>query len=138
MRGKTGHPATRRNISALVLRLVRDNPEWGYRRIHGELAGLGAKAAASTVWKILKKAGSSPRAPRRATAAPAGPTHTPTSVTGRSSSARLTAPGTPRRRSKGGYAAIGSVSCASAGNCSAGGSYTDSAENGQAFVVGET
>jgi putative transposase len=52
MRGKTGRPTTRRNIIALVLRLGRENPEWGYRRIHGELAGLGVKVAASTVWKF--------------------------------------------------------------------------------------
>jgi transposase InsO family protein len=64
MRGKTGRPAARRNISALVLRLARENPRWGYRRIHGELAGLGVKVAASTVWEILKKAGIDP-APRR-------------------------------------------------------------------------
>jgi putative transposase len=54
MRGRTGRPATRRNIQALVRRLARENPEWGYRRIHGELAGLGAEVAASTVWEILK------------------------------------------------------------------------------------
>ena len=64
MRGKTGRPATRRNIKALVLRLARENPGWGYRRIHGELAGLGVKVAASTAWEILKKAGIDP-APRR-------------------------------------------------------------------------
>ena len=46
MRGKTGRPATRRNIRALVFRLARENPGWGYRRIHGELAGLGVKIAA--------------------------------------------------------------------------------------------
>ena len=58
MRGKAGRPATRRNIRALVLRLARENPGWGYRRIHGELAGLGVQVSASTVWEILKKAGS--------------------------------------------------------------------------------
>ncbi|HEY4973904.1 MAG TPA: hypothetical protein VII41_09865 [Steroidobacteraceae bacterium] len=41
-RGSNGRPATRRNIKALVLRLARENPEWGCRRIHGELAVLGA------------------------------------------------------------------------------------------------
>ena len=60
MRGKTGRPATRRNIRALVLRLARENPGWGYRRIHGEVAGLGVKIAASTAWEILKKAGIDP------------------------------------------------------------------------------
>jgi putative transposase len=60
MRGKTGRPATRRNIQALVLRLARENPGWGYRRIHGELAGLGVKVAASTAWEILRNAGIDP------------------------------------------------------------------------------
>src|SRR5712691_11541073 len=63
-RGRTGRPVTRRNITALVLRLARENPGWGYRRIHGELAGLGVKVAASTVWEILKTNGIDP-APRR-------------------------------------------------------------------------
>ena len=50
---------------ALVLRVARENPERGYRRIHGELAGLGVEIAASTVvWEILRKAGIDP-APRR-------------------------------------------------------------------------
>jgi putative transposase len=60
MRGRAGRPATRRNIQALVRRLARENPGWGYRRIHGELAGLGVNVAASTVWEILKASGSSP------------------------------------------------------------------------------
>jgi putative transposase len=58
--GKTGRPATRRNIQALVRRLARENPGWGYRRIHGELAGLGIKVAAPTVWEILKASGTGP------------------------------------------------------------------------------
>jgi putative transposase len=48
----------------LVLRLAVENSSWGYRRIHGELAGLGYRIAASTVWSILKRAGIDP-APRR-------------------------------------------------------------------------
>jgi transposase InsO family protein len=70
IRGKTGRAATRRNITALVLRLARENPGWGYRRIHGELASLGVKIAASTAWEILKKAGIDPAPPRTGSAWP--------------------------------------------------------------------
>ena len=43
MRAKTGRPATRRSIKALVLRLAREEADWGYHRIHGELAGTGSQ-----------------------------------------------------------------------------------------------
>jgi transposase len=62
--GRSGRPATHRNVRAVVLRLARENESWGYRRIHGELAVLGITVAPSTVWQILKNAGISP-APRR-------------------------------------------------------------------------
>jgi putative transposase len=62
---RPGRPPTVRAIRALVLRLVRENPSWGYRRVHGELLVLGVKIAASTVWEILKDAGIDP-APERA------------------------------------------------------------------------
>lgn len=43
-----------------MLRLAKENPSWGYRRIHGELAGLGIQVAPSTVWQILTRAGIPP------------------------------------------------------------------------------
>ncbi|GAA2301533.1 hypothetical protein GCM10010431_20760 [Streptomyces kunmingensis] len=52
------------SLRALVLRLARENPHWGYRRLHGELLVLGVKVAASTVWEILREAGIGP-APER-------------------------------------------------------------------------
>jgi putative transposase len=51
-------------IRHLVLRLARENPTWGYRRVHGELCRLGYKIGASTVWAILQRAGVDP-APKR-------------------------------------------------------------------------
>jgi transposase len=60
-----GRPRTVRSVRALVLRLARENPSWGYRRLHGELLVLGVKVAASTVWEIVKEAGIDP-APMRA------------------------------------------------------------------------
>jgi putative transposase len=61
---RSGGRRTAPELRRLVLRLAVENPSWGYRRIHGELAGLGYQIAASTVWSILKRAGIDP-APRR-------------------------------------------------------------------------
>jgi putative transposase len=55
-----GRPRTAQVIRALVLEMARGNSAWGYRRIHGELAGLGYQVAPSAVWKILKDAGIDP------------------------------------------------------------------------------
>jgi putative transposase len=63
-RAAPGRPRTAKPVRALVLKMARDNPGWGYRRIHGELAGLGYTLAPSTVWQVLKDEGIDP-APRR-------------------------------------------------------------------------
>ena len=62
--GRSGRPVKHRHVRSVALRLARENESWGYRRIHGELAGLGITVAPSTVWQILKSAGIDP-APRR-------------------------------------------------------------------------
>jgi len=69
-RRRPGRPPVQAEIRTLVLRLAKENPSWGHRRIQGELVGLGYRVAASTVWSILTKAGVDP-APRRT-----GPTWT--------------------------------------------------------------
>jgi transposase InsO family protein len=64
-RRKPGRPPTVPRIVRLVVRLAKENPLWGHRRIHGELTKLGVTVAPSTVWQILHAAGIDP-APRRA------------------------------------------------------------------------
>ncbi|WP_307868726.1 helix-turn-helix domain-containing protein [Umezawaea beigongshangensis] len=64
---RPGHPPTIRSIRLLVLRLTRENPTWGYRRIRGELLVLGITVAASTVWHILQDVGIDPAPERTST-----------------------------------------------------------------------
>jgi len=63
-RRKPGRPPAVRSIARLAVRLAKENPLWGYRRIHGELTKLGVRIAPSTVYEILRVAGIGP-APRR-------------------------------------------------------------------------
>ncbi len=63
-RRRPGRPATVRSIALLTVRLAKENPLWGYRRIHGELTKLGITIAPSTVYEILRSSGIDP-APRR-------------------------------------------------------------------------
>jgi putative transposase len=51
---RPGRRGTCRQIRDLVLRLARENPSWGYRRVHGELTRLGHRISESTVRRILR------------------------------------------------------------------------------------
>jgi transposase InsO family protein len=62
---RSGRTPKAAEIRGLVVRLAKENPTWGYRRIQGELQNLGIAIAPSTVWSILKDEGIDP-APTRA------------------------------------------------------------------------
>lgn len=59
-----GRPPLAADLRELILRLARENPRWGYRRIQGELAGLGFSVSASAVRTLLRRHKLDP-APRR-------------------------------------------------------------------------
>jgi transposase InsO family protein len=62
---RPGRPPLERSLRELILRLARENPHWGYKRIVGELKGLGIAVSTTSVRKVLLEAGFQP-APQRA------------------------------------------------------------------------
>jgi putative transposase len=62
---RPGRPPLEPSVVAAILRLARENPRWGYRRIAGELKGLGIGVSPTTVRNMLIDA-EVPPAPTRA------------------------------------------------------------------------
>jgi putative transposase len=62
-----GRPPLEASLRTLILRFAHENPHWGYRRIVGELKGVGVAVSATSVRKVLLEAGLLP-APQRSSA----------------------------------------------------------------------
>jgi putative transposase len=62
--GRPGRPSLAEATRALILRLARENPRWGYQRIQGELGTLGLRVSATAIRTLLGRHGLGP-APRR-------------------------------------------------------------------------
>ena len=56
----SGRPRIPVGTVQVVIRLARENPTWGYRRIHGELSILGIDLAPASIWNILQRHGIDP------------------------------------------------------------------------------
>jgi putative transposase len=61
---RPGRPSVAQEAATLILRLAKENPRWGYRRIQGELKKLGVSVSATGVRSVLRRHGLPP-APRR-------------------------------------------------------------------------
>ena len=62
---RPGRPGIPAGTVEITCQIARENPTWGYRRIQGELAGVGVVLASSSVWTILRRNGIDPSPMRR-------------------------------------------------------------------------
>jgi putative transposase len=62
---RPGRPPLDEDVQQLIIRMARENPRWGYQRIHGELQRLGVRVSATAIRTLLRRRGLEP-APRRA------------------------------------------------------------------------
>ena len=55
-----GRPCTKADVAELVVTMAKENPTWGYTRIHGMLRSLGHLIGRNTVRRILQDSGIEP------------------------------------------------------------------------------
>ena len=60
-----GRPRTKRELEASIVRLARENSDWGYGKIQGELGKLGYEVSEETIGNVLERHGISPAPQRR-------------------------------------------------------------------------
>jgi putative transposase len=65
-KGNPGRPRMTAELEALIVRLAKENPRWGYDKIQGELVKLGYKLGSTSVRNVLKRHRITP-APQRST-----------------------------------------------------------------------
>ncbi|MHB8624836.1 MAG: integrase core domain-containing protein [Aggregatilineales bacterium] len=63
-----GRPRTSMELETLIVRFVRENPDWGYGKLEGELRKLGYTLSEQTITDILERHGIPPAPQRKASA----------------------------------------------------------------------